>query len=408
LHVLEAVGGGTARHLVDVVRHTPDVDHEVVVPSRRVGWMTDETATAAMSDAGARVHHVEMRRTPVHGRNAAALRSLRRLVATTRPDIVHGHSSVGGALARLAAWDLTVPCVYTPNGVATAAPAVAVERLLGRRTQRLVAASASEGELAIRLGLVSRERLAVVPNGIDPDLPPPLVPDIRTRLGLGPDIRLVGCVARLVPQKAPLDYVRVCSQVARRNRDVHFLLVGSGPLAASLENEVSRLGLEGRFHRIAELPGAAGALADLDVVVSTARFEGGPYVPMEAMRVGTPVVLTDVVGNRDVVEHGVSGLLVLPDPDVLVGHLAEDVLALLGDESLRSRFATAGKRRISELFNVGRMGQSLSSLYKEVRLEPCLTPTARLARLLAGLDPKAPVASPWLGKLRNQPSNDSL
>jgi hypothetical protein len=80
LHVLEALGGGTSRHVVDVVRHTPDVVHEVAIPKRRVGWVTDETAAEEMTAAGARIYRVEMRRSPASGRNAAALASLRWLI----------------------------------------------------------------------------------------------------------------------------------------------------------------------------------------------------------------------------------------------------------------------------------------------------------------------------------------
>src|SRR5437763_1084188 len=143
-----------------------------------------------------------MRRSPASWRNAAALSSLRRLIPSIQPDIIHGHSSVGGALARLAAWDLPIPSVYTPNGLATSTPVVLAERLLARRTKRFVAVSASEGDLAVRLGIVPADRLAIIPNGIDPSAPPPAAPDLRSRLGLEPAVPLIGSVARLVPQKA--------------------------------------------------------------------------------------------------------------------------------------------------------------------------------------------------------------
>src|SRR5258708_17322779 len=204
LHVLEALGGGTARHLLDTVRHTPDVRHEVAVPRRRVGWLSDDSAFVELERAGAVVHAVEMRRAPWHPRNVSALARLAALMRERRPALVHGHSSLGGALARTAAWPLGVPRIYTPNGIATAARAVLLERSLGRITDRLVAVSESEAALVRRLRLVPDERLVVVPNGVNPDDPlgaPSF--DVRERLGLPADTPLVGCVGRPVAQKAP-------------------------------------------------------------------------------------------------------------------------------------------------------------------------------------------------------------
>jgi glycosyltransferase involved in cell wall biosynthesis len=365
LHVLEAFGGGTSRHIVDVVRHTPDVVHEVAIPNRRVGWITDATAADEMIAAGARLHRVEMRRSPANGRNAAALASLRRLITTLQPDIVHGHSSVGGALARLAAWDLPVHSVYTPHGLGTSAPIVLAERFLARRTRRFVAVSASEGDLAVRLGIVPADRLAIIPNGIDPRTPPPATPDLRSRLGLDQSVPLIGSVARLVPQKAPVDYVKACARVARESMAAHFVLIGSGPLQSAVDKEILGLGLTRRFHQLAVLPDAAAALGDLDVLVSTSRFEGGPYAPIEAMRAGTPVVLSDVVGNRDAVDHGTSGLLV-PEGD-LEG-FATAILAVLGDEDLRARLGAAGRARVDRRFDVATMGRALTGVYHELAL----------------------------------------
>src|SRR5581483_2306582 len=167
LHVLEAVGGGTARHLLDIVRHTPEFEHHVAVPSRRVGGLNDEHAAERMREAGAQVHIVEMRRAPVTGRNARALLALLRLVHTHDVDIVHGHSSVGGALARLAAARTGRSCVYTANGLATGRCALAIERRLARLTSRIVAVSASEAQLLHRRSIAPLERISVIPNGIE-------------------------------------------------------------------------------------------------------------------------------------------------------------------------------------------------------------------------------------------------
>jgi glycosyltransferase involved in cell wall biosynthesis len=362
LHVLEALEGGTSRHLVDVVRHADGTDHVVAIPSQRVGGLTDERALPALREAGAEVRFVTMHRTPWSYANGLALGTLGRLVRRLRPDVVHGHSSIGGMLARLAATGSGVPTVYTPNGITTVRAGVAVERALRRRTDVFVAVSESEGELAVRLGLAKPEQVAVIPNGVTLDLPPSPV-DLRSHLGVATDAPLVGTVARLVPQKAPEDFVAACERIGREVPEARFVLIGDGQLEREVDAAVARAGLDGRFTRIPSLPGAAGVLGQLDVFALSSRFEGGPYAPLEAMRAETPVVLTDVVGSRDAVEDGVSGLVVPPGD---VPAMASAVVGLLRDPDRRHRMGQAGRQRVVSTFDVRSMGRALDALYRRI------------------------------------------
>jgi glycosyltransferase involved in cell wall biosynthesis len=358
LHVLEALEGGTSRHLVDVVRHATATRHLTVVPTRRVGGLTDPTALDRLRDAGADVRLVEMHRTPWSPANAGALRHVRRLIGRERPDVVHGHSSIGGLLARLASTGTGTPTIYTPNGITQARIGIVAERALRRRTDVFVAVSASEADLARQLHLDGRE-VVVIPNGIELELPPaPL--DLRDLLGIDASSPLVGTISRLVPQKAPEDFVAACAVVAARVPDARFVLIGSGELEAEVEAAVDREHLRGCFHRIAELPGASGVLGQLDVFCLSSRFEGGPYSPLEAMRAGTAVALTGVVGSRDAVEHGVTGLVVPPgDPTALGGAIAD----LLEDPARRDRMASAAQEQVAARFDVRAMGSALDALY---------------------------------------------
>ncbi|MBA2281413.1 MAG: glycosyltransferase family 4 protein [Acidimicrobiia bacterium] len=361
LHVLEALEGGTARHLVDVVRHARSVVHEVVLPPSRVGGITDPAATDRLRAAGATIHLLPMRRTPWSPRNGESLARLARLVRARRPDVVHGHSSIGGLLARLGAVGTGRPCLYTPNGITQVRAGVVVERRLRRFTHRFVAVSASEGELAVELGLIGSDRLVVIPNGIELEAPPPV--PLRARLGIDAGVPLVGTIARLVPQKAPEDFVAACALVGAALPDAHFVLIGGGELQAQVDAALQASGLGARFHQLESLPGAAGALGEFDVFTLSSRFEGGPYAPLEAMRARTAVVLTDCVGSRDAVEHGTSGLLVpVGDPAAL----ATAVVELLCAAERRRQLAAAGRARVEERFTVELMGARLDELYTTV------------------------------------------
>ena len=361
------------RYLLDVVGSTPAVEHHVALPQRqgvagRSGAMADTTAGDGLAAGGATLHVVDMRRNPLHPANGAAIGNVARLISEVGPDVVHGHSSVGGAVARLAARSRAVPCVYTPNGLMTSPPAVVVERRLGRLTERFVAVSASEGERVGALGLVPTSRVVVIPNGIDlattRAAPPGSGPgDIRARLGLPPGTPLVATVARVAAQKAPEQFVAACAAVARRRPGVHFLLVGFGPRQRRMDRQVAAAGLGERFHQIRHLPDAGAVMAQFDVFVLLSRYEGGPYVPLEAMRAGVPVVLSDVVGNHDTVEPGVTGFL------VPFGHAeaaATAIIGLLDDVSLRDAIVAGASVRLGRDFDVRIMGMRLADLYREL------------------------------------------
>jgi glycosyltransferase involved in cell wall biosynthesis len=361
------------RYLFDVVAATEGVEHHVALPEHggvagRSGAVADTAAAGRLGAHGAVIHLVDMRRNPLHPRNAAAVASVRHLITAVRPHVVHGHSTVGGAVGRLAAAAAGVPCAYTPNGLMTSVPAVAFERLLGPLTGRFVAVSASEGERAVALGLVLAGRVTVIPNGISlkplgDGKPAAGSGGLRGRLGLPEGTPLVATVARLAPQKAPEQFVRACAAVSRRRPGVHFLLVGLGPLQRRVDREVGRSGLRGRFHQIAHFPSAATVMAELDVLLLVSRYEGGPYVPLEAMGAGVPVVLSDVVGNRDTVEDGVSGFLV-PFGDSEAAAVA--VIRLLDDRQLRASVVERAGERLRRDFGVALMAQRHAALYAEL------------------------------------------
>lgn len=347
LHVLEAIEGGTARHLIDVVSSV-DAEHHVAVPDRRVGARTFPGVHAALA-ANAVVHRVDMRRSATSPRNLNAVRTVRSLVRSVRPDLLHGHSSVGGAVARLALGGgaTAVPVVWTPNGVAPSRGALLIERALAHRTSLAIAVSDSEASVLLARRLARRDRLAVVPNGISRSLPAAPF-DVRAKLGLAPHATIALCIARLVPQKDPATFA---AAIAALGADVEGVLVGDGPLDIAAHP---------RLHQLSVEAGAAGLIGQADVVVLTSRFEGGPYVPIEAFRAGVPIVATDCVGTRDAVIDGVTGLLA---PIGSVSAVASAVRRVLADAALRDRLVHGGRQAFDDRYSIDAMAAGLSGAY---------------------------------------------
>lgn len=361
LHVAESFATGTQRHLVDLVRHLDGFDHVLAIPSRHRGQSTARAAAMA-AQAGARVERVEMGRSRAPQRHALSLIALRRLVRRVRPDVVHGHSSIGGAMARLATAGTSIPVVYTPHAVSRAPWARAAERLLKTRTDRLIAVSESERQYVLSHGLADEDQVVVIPNGIELQRPPPLAEPLRSRLGIGTDVPLFGCAGRLTWQKAPEVFVSACAILSDRLPGAHFVLIGSGPMRPQVERMVADAGLDEQFHLVESLPDAAAAFGELDVYVLPSRFEGGPYTPLEAMRAGTPVVVTNAPGNHDVVKHWVNGLVVPQDEPHA---LAAAMLTIVNNPKLGQRLID-GARQSLDRFEVRSMAKATGAVYAEL------------------------------------------
>jgi D-inositol-3-phosphate glycosyltransferase len=94
---------------------------------------------------------------------------------------------------------------------------------------------------------------------------------------------------------------------------------------------------------------------------------------LEAMRAGTPVVVTDVAGNRETVQHGVTGLVVPPDD---AGALAEAILTLLVDQDLAGSLVRGGLNALAR-FDVSRMAAATEALYAELPNHQVCDSTAR-------------------------------
>jgi glycosyltransferase involved in cell wall biosynthesis len=361
LHAMEAFAGGTERHLLDLVAHVQGFHHVIAVPSVHHARSTSHAAALA-ERAGARVELIEMSRSRSAHRNLTAMIALRRLLRRLAPDIVHAHSSIAGVVARLAAGGLTIPLVYSPHALSRSPWAIAVERALSRRVDRFIAVSASERDFLLGQRLATPDRVIVVPNGIDLEPPPPPRQPLRALLSIKSDAPLVGCLGRLTHQKAPEVYLAACAIVHARIPEAQFVLIGSGPLRRAVQHGIEQHGLAQSFHLLPVLRDAAATFGELDAYVLPSRFEGAPYTPLEAMRAGTPVIVTDVDGNRDTVQNGANGLVVPPDDPEALAHA---IVTVLEDEHLRAALVEGARRTLGR-FAVHRMAAATAAVYAQL------------------------------------------
>lgn len=190
--------------------------------------------------------------------------------------------------------------------------------------------------------------------------------ETRRSFGLGPDDLVVACVAFHGPVKGVDVLLRALSQVVAECPEVRLIQIGGFPDPRPTEDlkQLSRdLGLEDRVVWTGIKDCVRDILACADIYCQPSRSEGLPLAVLEAMDSGLPVVATRVGGIPEAVQHGVTGLLVPPESPK---DLAQALVTLLRDQSLRRRMSERGRQRVLDKFLLERQVGFLVDLYEHM------------------------------------------
>ncbi|XQU73565.1 Glycosyltransferase family 1 protein [Cupriavidus sp. H18C2] len=341
--VAEAAAGGVATHLADLVRGLAALGEHVHLAVPAGDRLDPAVIDASVRHCCASVTCLPMPRR-IGWRDVPAWWNLSRLLARVRPDIVHSHSSKAGVLARACRGPWRQ--VYTPHALYTLNPSLSrlqrrvfggVEALLGRhRTDRLIAVSQTEARHAQESLGIPSSRIVTIPNGVQPVCL--LGRDAaRAALGLHPTRFMVGFVGRFAHQKGLDRLVRVAELLqADVGGALEFALIGTGDLQAAAGRPVERLPANVRV--IGRVDHARKYLSAFDVLLVPSRYEGFPYVYLEAMAAGLPIVTARVAGASELVDAEQIGLVVVnqDDPQAMAGA----VRTLYANAALRGRLAS--------------------------------------------------------------------
>jgi glycosyltransferase involved in cell wall biosynthesis len=370
LMVVECSAGGTGRHVLDLAQGLIErrCDVHLIYSTRRIDKMFLDRLAEIQ---GLRQTVIPMRTAP-HPRDVGAVRAIRRYMSAHGPfDIIHGHSSKGGALARLAAFATGTPAVYTLHGLIMMDPGLprwkwmlylSIELALSLRTSRIIAVSPEEMRAAKRLGL-GRRRVILAPNGVGPQELTPRE-QARKTIGVNDDALVIGFVGRLVEQKAPDVLIRAVAATLKAAPHVRLAIVGAGPLENSMRELAATLGMADRVIWLGERD-AREVMAAFDLFALSSRKEGLPYVVLEAMAAGLPVVATSSAGVEILIEPGVNGAVVRPDDPKAFG----DALIELATDPLR--LADSGRASLARasMFTVDLMVDRTLDAYLSIARE---------------------------------------
>jgi len=363
--ITKANWGGAQRYVYDLATAAHNEGHEVLVIAGAGGVLTQKleaagVATLSLSSLSREVHL---------GTELKVFSELRHAIKEFDPDIVHGNSSKAGGLAALAARTSgNARAIFTAHGWAFNENRPKWQKaliwLLHYATvllshQTICVSEAARNDARMMLG--AQKKLSVIHNGIGPI---DFLSLSEARARLAPEATQsfwIGTIAELHPTKQIHVLIRAFKDIAHAHPETLLVLMGDGEERERLTALVSRFGIQDRVIFCGHVDEASRYLKALDVFVLPSRSEGLAYVLIEAGRAGIPVVASKVGGIPEVVQNGVSGVLVKPGShEQLISAIRE----LIRDPELRTRLATNLTTRVETEFSLNQMVAKTLALYR--------------------------------------------
>jgi glycosyltransferase involved in cell wall biosynthesis len=315
--------------------------------------------------------------------DAIAVGALAAHLARIQPDVIHNHmyrAEVVGTKAALALEAAGYPRPYVVSTVHSSRVRPPEDREELRRLtpsmDRLIAVSDAIVDKIQDEGREGAE-VSLIYNGVDLERYDHQEPccTLREEYGMEPGAQIIGIVARLEPEKGHATLLDAWPLVLRSCPDAYLLVVGEGSRCDALMAQTADLGIAHRVVFTGRREDVPAVTAALDVAVLPSYREAQGLSVLEAMALSRPVVASNVGGIPEMIEDGVTGLLVPPrDPEAL----AAAIVRLLSDHSLADMLGRAGHDLVHRRFCIEQMVSAIEDIYDEGAR------AGRLAEIAAG------------------------
>lgn len=346
---------------------------------KEMGW---ETAVAARNDyenpADCVIpycdiyYNISFERNPLKYGNLKAYKDLKKVIDNGEYNIIHCHTPVGAMLTRFASKQTRkngTKVFYTAHGFHfyKGAPAInwllyyPVEKWLSRYTDVLITINKEDYE---RAKTFKAGKVCYVP-GVGIDLKKFNVGYVDKQqkleeIGITPDDFVLLSVGELIPRKNHQVVIRAMSILKQKEElnHVEYVICGRGTYEADLKKLTKDLGVDDHIHFLGyrnDIPELCNC-ADLFVFMS--HQEGLPVALMEAMACGLPAVCSNIRGNTDLIEDGVTGMISNSTPE----KLAEAISKMRSDPALRARLASAALQKI-QMFSLEMVERKMKNIY---------------------------------------------
>ena len=306
---------------------------------------------------------------PIGKKNLAGMMVLRRWLKSNRIDVLNTHSSTDSWLAALACATLNdAPPIVRTRHISAPIPDNAPTRWLYTKATRHIVTT---GE-TLRRELIERNgyppsMITSVPTGVDPErFTPGDKPAARKKLGLMPDIHYIGIVATLRSWKG---HLYLLDAFANLNLpEWRLLIVGDGPMRAALQQRIVELGIADRVILAGQQKNPEDWLRALDIFcLPSYANEGVPQALLQAALTGIPVVTTAVGSIAEVIQSGISGMVVETKSSQAIG---DAITELIGNPERATDLARHALQSTRAQFTRHNMVDQMESCFTRVMANP--------------------------------------
>jgi glycosyltransferase involved in cell wall biosynthesis len=289
------------------------------------------------------------------------------LVRRRHVNLIHSNVEMGNQYGVMAARLSGVPIICHTRGLLSERP---FRRMFLRYTDVLIANSRAVAASYANC-VAKSQKVVVIHNGVDLDEFSPIRARsgvFRRKLGLPDNAFVIGHIARICPEKGQHTLIDAMTQITENHSEVYALIVGdtviddSAVFLTSLRQRVLQYELAEKVIFVSFVDNMIDLYADLDLVVLPSLCEPFGRTLIEAMAMGKPVVATRAGGAVEVVEHGVTGLLVPPKNHI---QLAEAILKVTEDRDAAREFGMNGRTRVERLFSIEQNARKTEQVYLE-------------------------------------------
>ncbi len=358
--ITSADGGGAQKYALDLARAFGGA----IAAGTEATQLFDQAEDLRLTTY--KLKHLKRNINPWH--DILAIGEIYRLIKKERPDIVHLNSSKAGFLGSIAGKLAGAKVVFTAHGFfyfkRSAWPIKLAYTILERTASLfrdfIITVSEEDRQQAIQHHLINPVKIQTIHNGITT----PLFIDksqARKELGIIDQTFLLGNVAQLYNRKAINIFIEALDLIsAELKKKIKVVIIGEGPGRQQFEQLIAQKNLGDIFLLPGYKPNAGSLIKAFDVFVLSSRREGFPYVILEAMQAGLPIIATDVGGVPEAL--GQAGILVPPEnPQAL----ADAITKLINNPDLMSDLSAKALIR-SQNFTQEKMLAETEKIYKKL------------------------------------------
>jgi len=358
VHVIESAAGGSLSYVIDICEILDSNVWDItVIYSRRLETPKN---IKELFPEHIRLIEVSLQREISIFADFKGIVYLKKIFHKLKPDIIHLHSSKAGVLGRLAGFKYRKKIIYTPHGFSFFRKDInklkrkfyyIIEKVMSKLVPCLIVVGSKE-EFKVSNKINSPKQVFLIYKSVDVPSNPLEIP-INTKK--------IITIGRITNAKNPFLFLEVIEGVKNRHPDSEFVWIGDGELRNLLELEARKRGVEVQITGWVSKNEVKNHLATSMVYIQTSSWEGLPFSLLEAMAMARPIVVSDIVAHRDLVDSGVNGYIAKNKEDFI-----QKISELISNTDLRSAYGKCAWQKIKRDFSRDKFTNQINEIYRKL------------------------------------------